>query len=27
MVISFDIETTGLDPYESMVIVIRMKKR
>jgi Predicted exonuclease len=26
MVISFDIETTGLDPYESMVIVIRMKK-
>jgi len=26
MVISFDIETTGLDPYESMVIVIGMKK-
>jgi len=26
MVASFDIETTGLDPYESMVIVIGMKK-
>jgi uncharacterized protein YprB with RNaseH-like and TPR domain len=26
MVVSFDIETTGLNPYDSMTILIGMKK-